>query len=116
MCTAHLIEKNINEERMTNIVGTGNIMSTKQNAFKESVFDTGIGMSINIPLNWIMLTLGLYWELEALELSILMTSVFTAFAISRKYFVRVHFTNKEIKARQALLSPKTDRPCVVGDI
>jgi|TARA_B110000908_G_scaffold169008_1_gene225166 hypothetical protein len=69
-------------------------MTDKQKAFRESVFDTGIGMSINIPLNWIMLTLGLMWELGALELSILMTTVFTFFAIARKYAVRMHFTNK----------------------
>ena len=100
---------------MTNIVGTGIIMSTKQNAFKESVVDTGIGMSINIPLNWVMLSLGLYWELEALELSILMTTVFTFFAITRKYFVRVHFTNKEHTARTRLIS-KPSRVSVVGDV
>jgi|MEHZ01.5.fsa_nt_MEHZ011466113.1_18 O-antigen/teichoic acid export membrane protein len=88
---------------MSNIVGTGIRMTSKQNAFKESVFDTGIGMSINIPLNWVMLTLGLYWELGALELSIIMTTVFTAFAITRKYYVRVHFNNKEHKARTKLL-------------
>jgi len=67
----------------------------KKNAFRESVVDTGIGMSINLPLNWIMLTLGLYYELEALVLSILMTLVFTIFAVSRKYFVRLYYNNKD---------------------
>lgn len=100
---------------MTNIVGTGIRMSSKKNAFKESVFDTGIGMSINIPLNWVMLSLGLYWELEALELSILMTTVFTFFAITRKYLVRVHFTNREHIARTKLISKPT-RVSVVGDV
>jgi len=70
-------------------------MTEKKKAFRESVVDTGIGMSVNIPLNWIMLTLGLYYELEALALSIFMTLVFTIFAVSRKYFVRLYYNNKD---------------------
>ena len=84
-------------------------MSDKKKAFKESIVDTGVGMSINIPLNWIMLTLGLIWGLDALELSILMTTVFTFFAIGRKYVVRLHYTKKA-------KIPVSTRKFVIGDI
>jgi len=84
-------------------------MSHKKRAFQESLVDTGIGMSINIPLNWIMLTLGLYWGLGAFELSILMTTVFTAFAITRKYLVRIHFTKRAS-------IPVSKRVFVIGDV
>ncbi len=84
-------------------------MSDKKKAFKESIVDTGVGMSINIPLNWIMLTLGLIWGLDALELSILMTTVFTFFAIARKYIIRLHFTKKA-------KIPISTRKFVIGDI
>lgn len=65
--------------------------SDKWAAFKEAVTDTAIGSVINVPLNFIMISLAFYWSLTALETTIFMTCVFTVLAIVRKMYIRLHF-------------------------
>jgi len=43
-------------------------------AFREAVTDTAIGSAINVPLNFIMISLAFYWELSAAETTAFMIS------------------------------------------
>jgi O-antigen/teichoic acid export membrane protein len=63
-------------------------------AVKESVADTSIAMIINIPLNFALISLAFYYELSALETSLLVTTIFTIMALIRKTYIRLHFSKK----------------------
>ena len=63
-------------------------------ALKESVVDTGAGLLINLPMNYALLALGLYWGMDALMLTLFMTGVFTVIAVIRKYLIRLHFMSR----------------------
>lgn len=68
--------------------------SDKWNAFKEACADTAIGSIINIPLNFVMISLAFYWGLSAAETTAFMTVVFTIIALSRKTYIRLHFQRR----------------------
>lgn len=63
-------------------------------AFKEAIADTALATLINVPLNFVLISIAFYLELTALETTIFMTSVFTAIAIVRKTYIRLHFSRK----------------------
>ena len=65
--------------------------TAKKAALKESLADTCAGLVINLPMNWALLSLGLWMEMGAIELTIFMTSIFTIIACIRKYLIRLHF-------------------------
>jgi|AACY02.14.fsa_nt_gi hypothetical protein len=71
--------------------------SFDKDAFKESFGDTILATIINFPLiltiNYISLEV---FELKALALSIVNTSILFSIAVTRKYCVRVYFKNKEL--------------------
>jgi len=75
-------------------------MTINRRALKESVFDTIIAATLNIPLNYIMITVAFAMEFNALQTTLFMTSVFTVFAITRKYFVRVQFSKRDAYAKK----------------
>ena len=64
-------------------------------AFHASIVDTSIGFLYNVPLNYIMLLVGMHYDLSALTLTVIMTAVFTLTAIIRKVIVSLHFHKKQ---------------------
>ena len=70
-------------------------MFSNKNVLKESVIDTIIAMTINLPINYVLIGICLYANMNALEMSLVMTVVFTAIAIIRKYYVRLYFSRVE---------------------
>lgn len=65
---------------------------SKRKAFKEAVVDTSIGLVINAPLNFFFISIAFHFELTALVTSILLTILFTIFALVRKTAVRLYFS------------------------
>lgn len=63
-------------------------------AFKEAIVDTALGLIINVPLNFLMISTAFYYELTATQTTAFMTAVFTVFAIVRKTTIRLHFEKK----------------------
>ena len=74
-----------------------------KDAFKESFGDTILATIINFPLilaiNYISLEI---FQLKALALSIVNTSILFSIAVTRKYCVRVYFKKKELKKKTKL--------------
>ena len=79
-------------------------MSIDKQSLKESVGDTAIALIINFPLNMLLLYIANRTFIPNLEseadiifwTSVFLTFWFTLVAITRKYFVRVWFKNKEL--------------------
>lgn len=79
-------------------------MSIDKQSLKESVGDTAIALVINFPLNMLLLYIANRTFIPNLEseadiifwTSVFLTFWFTLVAITRKYFVRVWFKNKEL--------------------
>ena len=69
----------------------------KKDAFKEAVTDTALAAAINIPLNYVLISFAFSLELSALQSTLLFTSVFTIIAITRKYYVRMHFERRSLR-------------------
>lgn len=65
-------------------------------AFKESVTDTAVAFAINVPLNFILVAAAFEWGLTAWQTSIMLTSIFTVFAITRKTYIRLHFEKRNL--------------------
>lgn len=63
-------------------------------AWFEAVFDTGVAVVINFPLNVCLLWFANRIDLSILQTSVMFTCVFTAVAIIRKYFIRNYFSKK----------------------
>ncbi len=63
-------------------------------AWLESVTDTIVGTCINFPLNIVILYITTSMGLSVFATAVTMTSVFTFFAIVRKYFIRTYFSRK----------------------
>ena len=76
--------------------------TAKKAALKESLADTMAGLVINLPLNYALLAFGLYLELDALALTLFMTSVFTIIAVIRKYLIRLHFISRNTDSDASL--------------
>lgn len=72
-------------------------------AFKESITDTAIAFCFNVPLNFIMVAFAFKVGMSAFQTSLMLTTVFTIFAITRKTYIRMHFeernARKELKNR-----------------
>jgi hypothetical protein len=64
-------------------------------ALKESFVDTGVGIVINTPLNFALISIAFSLELSAFETSMLLTAFFTFFAIIRKTGTRMYFSKKD---------------------
>ena len=79
-------------------------MSIDKQSLKESVGDTALALLINFPLNMLLLYVANRTFIPKLEsegdiifwTSVFLTFWFTLVAITRKYFVRVWFKNKEL--------------------
>lgn len=69
-------------------------MSGKK-AFKEAATDTIIGLVMNVPLNFALISFAFYLELTALWTTVLLTVFFTIFALIRKTYVRLWFSKKQ---------------------
>jgi len=70
-------------------------MFSNKKALRESVSDTIIASLINLPINYVLIGICLYANMDALEMSLVMTAVFTGIAIVRKYYVRLYFSRVE---------------------
>ena len=69
-------------------------------AFYEAVTDTGIAAVINIPLNFILVYLCIdVWQIGTLWTSVILTTIFTLYAIIRKTIIRLYFENEQQKKR-----------------
>lgn len=66
-------------------------------AFKEACADTGIAFIINVPLNFALVAFAFSIELSAFWTSVMLTSIFTVFAIVRKTYLRLHFHKRHLK-------------------
>jgi hypothetical protein len=66
-------------------------------AFKEAIADTGIAFVINVPLNFVLVAFAFRMEMSAFETSVMLTSIFTVFAITRKTYLRLHFHKRMLK-------------------
>lgn len=60
-------------------------------AFKEALSDTSIAFVINVPLNFLLVAFAFRMEFTAFETSVMLTTIFTIFAITRKTYVRMFF-------------------------
>ena len=65
----------------------------KKQAFKEAFLDTMLALSMNFPLNILLVWIAFSFELGVMATSIFLTAVFTTVAIIRKYFTRLYFEN-----------------------
>ena len=65
----------------------------KKQAFKEAFLDTMLALSMNFPLNILLVWIAFTLELGVMATSIFLTAVFTIVAIIRKYFTRLYFEN-----------------------
>lgn len=66
-------------------------------AFKEAFTDTGIAFCINVPLNFVLVAMAFRLEFTAWQTSIMLTSIFTVFALTRKTYLRVQFEKRHNK-------------------
>jgi hypothetical protein len=69
----------------------------KKEAFKEAVTDTALAAAINMPLNYALIAFAFSIELTALQSTLMFTSVFTVIAITRKYYIRMHFERRKLR-------------------
>lgn len=67
-------------------------------AFYEALTDTGIAAVVNIPLNFVLVYLCIdVWKVGTMWTSVIMTTIFTTYAILRKTVVRLYFEREAIK-------------------
>ena len=69
-------------------------MLLNREAFKESFSDTILGTLVNFPLNYAMILFCLWLEMDALMMTIFMTSILFILAVARKYYVRIYFDRR----------------------
>lgn len=65
-----------------------------QRALKESLADTGVAFIVNVPLNFVLVAVAFRMELGAFWTSVMLTTIFTLFAIVRKTYMRLHFEKR----------------------
>lgn len=78
-------------------------MTTKLHAFKEAATDTFLGSLINVPLNFIMVSIAFHYEWTAAVTTVVMTTVFTCIALIRKMSIRMHFAKRHQENEQSAL-------------
>jgi Na+-driven multidrug efflux pump len=67
-------------------------------ALKEALSDTGLAFIVNVPLNFLLVYLCItVWQVGTFWTSVIMTSIFTVFAITRKTYVRLYFDDRNRK-------------------
>ena len=67
-------------------------------AFYEALTDTGIAAVVNIPLNFVLVYLCIdVWQVGTMWTSVIMTTIFTTYAIARKTVARLYFEREAIK-------------------
>lgn len=71
-----------------------------KDALKESFNDTVLGTIVNFPLNYIMVVFCLWMEMEALLMTVCMTTVLFLLAVIRKYYVRIYYFKKSINGEK----------------
>ena len=70
-------------------------------AFYEAVTDTGIAAIVNIPLNFVLVYLCIeVWMVGPMWTSVILTTIFTTYAIIRKTIVRLYFEKEQRKKEQ----------------
>jgi len=67
----------------------------KKQYWLEAIVDTGIGLIINLPLNFLVIAFCFEQEFTAAQTTIFATIVFTLIAIFRKVGVRRAFDKNE---------------------
>lgn len=79
-------------------------MITKQDkvrALKEAVIDTVLAGSINIPMNYVIVWVCLeILGFGAIATSTTLIIIFTIFAVTRKYHIRLYFERNQRKKQQ----------------
>ena len=104
--------------------GNGERKMTDENpywrAFKEACADTGIAFCINVPLNFALVAFAFEIGLGAFWTSMMLTTIFTVFALTRKTYLRVHFEKRYAKKQANGLtdlntSCYTDNTSLQGD-
>jgi hypothetical protein len=68
----------------------------KAEALRESFSDTMIALSINFPLNFILIWIAYRYELTEIQATIFLSIIFTTFAIIRKYLLRLYFIKRSL--------------------
>lgn len=66
----------------------------KIRAFREAIADTSVAFVINVPLNFAMVWIAFQLEFSAWQTSLMLTTLFTVFAVIRKTYMRLHFEKK----------------------
>ena len=66
----------------------------KWRAFKEATADTVLGAAMNVPANFILVSIALNYGWTAATTTAVMTAWFTCMAIIRKMTVRLHFEKR----------------------
>ena len=87
----------------------------REQAFKEAVLDTLLALSINFPLNMLLLFLANRYVVPALNTeaqqifwtSVFLTVVFTTVAIVRKTYTRMYFETKKIQKEVEITKKST---------
>lgn len=87
----------------------------KEQAFKEAVLDTLLALSINFPLNMLLLYLANRFVVPAFNTeaqqifwtSVFLTVVFTTVAIVRKTYTRMYFETKRIQKEVEITKKST---------
>lgn len=69
----------------------------KKLAFQEAFGDTMLALTINFPLNLLLVWFAYQASLTVFYTSLLLTTVFTTVAIIRKYYVRLWFESRNNK-------------------
>ena len=63
-------------------------------ALKEAIMETSFATMINIPINYFLLSLAVFWDLTIMQTTILCTGAFFIIAIIRKTSFRIYFHNR----------------------
>jgi len=66
-------------------------------AFREAVADTAVAFSVNVPLNFVLVAIAYRMNFTAWQTSLMLTTIFTIFAVTRKTYMRLHFEKKHQK-------------------
>ena len=66
-----------------------------QSHLKKSTIDTMIGMIINIPLNFITISVALHYEWTATQMTVIFTIFFTVMGIIRKSITNWYFYGRD---------------------
>lgn len=76
-------------------------------AAKEALIDTAVGMGINVPLNFVLISIAFHYQWSAIVATIFFTVAFTTIALIRKIYIRMHFSRRyRKKDAEAAALPK----------